>query len=142
MRPIYETQADLDNEIQVRDALSRVWNVSFHKMPRAYNIDWLLVDQQGNAKAFVELKCRSTPKDQYPTLMLSLHKWMHGKTLAREINGVFLIAVRWTDGLYYCIPEECEGVTYGVGGRTDRGDSQDVEPVVHIPNSCFKQVSV
>ena len=140
MRPTYETDADLANEVEIKEILSDQWKVAFHKMPRSYNIDWLLVDADGMAKAFVELKCRSNPSTQYPTLMLSLHKWMHGKELAREINGVFLVVVRWTDGLFYCIPQECE-VTFGVGGRTDRGDDQDVEPVVHIPVSCFKQVA-
>jgi hypothetical protein len=139
MRPIYETESDLEKEREIGKSLSRAWKASLHKLPRAYNVDWMLVNEDGQAKAFVELKSRSNRSTQYPTLMLSLHKWMHGKAMAKEIGGVFLIVVKWTDGLYYHRQGDCE-VTYGVGGRTDRGDAQDVEPVVHIPVDAFKMV--
>jgi hypothetical protein len=139
MRPIYETDGDLEKEREIGRTLSRAWKATLHKLPRAYNVDWMLVNAQGQAKAFVELKSRSNPSTQYPTLMLSLHKWMHGKAMAKEIGGVFLVVVRWTDGLYYHRQGDCE-VTYGIGGRTDRGDDQDVEPVVHIPTKEFKRI--
>ena len=53
MRPTYETDADLANEVQVKEILSHQWKVTFHKMPRSYNIDWLLVDKDGMAKAIL-----------------------------------------------------------------------------------------
>ena len=139
MRPIYETNSDLAHEAEIGEALSKAWKVSLNKMPRAYNIDWMLTNSEGKAKAFVELKSRSNPSTQYPTLLLSLHKWMHGKAMAKEIDGPFLVVVKWTDGLYYHRQGDC-AVTYGVGGRTDRGDVQDIEPVVHIPVASFKQI--
>ena len=85
MRPIYETQFDLARENEVKDTLKVMWGVEFNKLPIAYHVDWM-VTRNGEAKAFAELKCRNNPRRQYPTLMLSLHKWMHGKDLAKEIG--------------------------------------------------------
>jgi hypothetical protein len=116
-----------------------MWEVDFHKLPRAYHVDWMLT-KRGEAKAFAELKCRNNPRSQYPTLMLSMHKWMHGKAMAQEIGGKFLVIVKWSDGIFYHTQGWCD-VTYGVGGRKDRGDSQDIEPVVHIPTDYFKRVT-
>ena len=139
MRPIYETDADLQREKEVQEALFLMWEVDFHKLPRAYHVDWMLT-KRGEAKAFAELKCRNNPRSQYPTLMLSMHKWMHGKAMAQEIGGKFLVIVKWSDGIFYHTQGWCD-VTYGVGGRKDRGDWQDIEPVVHIPVTDFKQLT-
>ena len=139
MRPIYETSADLQREKEVQETLYLMWEVEFHKLPRAYHIDWMLT-KKNETKAFAELKCRNNSRHQYPTLMLSMHKWMHGKSMAQEINGQFLVIVKWTDGIFYHKQGWCD-VTYGVGGRKDRGDSQDIEPVVYIPTDFFKRVT-
>ena len=139
MRPIYETPDDLANEEAIKELLILMWDVRFHKLPRAYHVDWMLT-KKGEAKAFAELKCRKNPRRQYPTLMLSLHKWMHGKAMAEEIGGSFIVLVKWEDGIYWHKQGWCD-VTYGVGGRKDRGDSQDIEPVVHIPTDYFKRIS-
>ena len=137
-RPIYETDSDLAKEKEVQEALYLLWEVTFNKLPRAYHVDWMLT-RKNEAKAFVELKCRNNNRHQYPTLMLSLHKWMHGKALAQEIGGKFLIIVKWNDGIFYHTQGWCD-VTYGIGGRKDRGDNQDIEPVVYIPVDYFKRV--
>lgn len=139
MRPVYETSSDITNEEQVKAVLVSMWDVQFHKLPRFYFVDWILI-QDGKAKAFAELKCRNNPRDKYPTLMLSLHKWMHGKAMAQEIDGAFLVIVRWEDGIYYHKQGWCE-VSYGIGGRTDRSDKEDVEPVVFIPIDSFKRIN-
>lgn len=136
MRPRYERPEDLENEKTVRKILMQKWAVEMHKMPMAYHLDWM-VTKDSKAVAFAELKCRDNSILQYPTLMLSMHKWMHGRQMAEEIDGSFLVIVKWIDGLYYH-RQGTAAVTYGVGGRKDRGDSQDMEPVVHIPTDSFK----
>ncbi len=139
MRPIYETQFDLARENEVKDTLKVMWGVEFNKLPIAYHVDWM-VTRNGEAKAFAELKCRNNPRRQYPTLMLSLHKWMHGKDLAKEIGGKFIVIVKWTDGIFFHEQGTCD-VQYGIGGRKDRRDSQDIEPVVYIPTDYFKRIT-
>jgi len=137
-RPIYETQKDLTREKSIGDVLARVWKAELHKLPRSYHVDWMITKNK-QVKAFAELKCRNNASNQYPSLMLSLHKWMHGKQLAAEVSGDFLIIVQWQDGLFY-FKESGFDVTYNFGGRKDREDDQDMEPVVHIPVNYFKQI--
>jgi hypothetical protein len=139
LRPIYETPEDLVRESLIGRRLTEMWGVSLHKLPRAYHVDWL-IEKDGDVRGFAELKCRSNPRSKYDTFMLSLHKWMHGKQLAAEIAGKFMIIVQWEDGLFYHQQGWCE-VKYGVGGRKDRQDAQDIEPVIYIPTYAFKRIT-
>jgi hypothetical protein len=137
-RPIYETEKDLTREKSIGKVLAKVWKAELHKLPRSYYVDWLIT-RNNQVKAFAELKCRSNNRRQYPSLILSLHKWIHGKQLAAEVSGEFLIIVQWKDGLFY-FKESGLAVSYGFGGRKDRGDDQDMEPVVNIPVDYFKEI--
>lgn len=136
-RPLYESQADLQNEVQVAEHLNKVWGCKFHKLPMSYSVDWMII--RDKPVAFAELKCRKNDSTKYLTLMLSLNKWVKGSQFANELDIPFLIICRWNDGLFYHTVGESE-VTYGIGGRTDRGDSQDTEPVVYIPVTSFKRI--
>ena len=138
MRPIYESSKDLSNELRVSNILKECWNAEFVKLPMAYHVDWAVV-RGTEIKAFAEFKRRQNPKDRYPTFMISLNKWKNGRSLGNEIGVPFLIIVEWNDGLYYC-DTKAVGPTYGFGGRFDRGDSQDQEPVVFINTKAFNKV--
>lgn len=138
MRPIYESPADLQNEKDVVEKLTQSWGIIFHKLPMSYHIDWLMV-KDGNPRGFAELKCRRNDRQKYPTFMISLAKWMRGKELAHELSIPFIIIVRWNDGIFFH-KAGTSPVTFGFGGRSDRGDSQDVEPVVYIGTEHFQKI--
>jgi len=138
MRPLYESSKDLSNELRVSNILKDCWDVVFVKLPMAYHVDWAVV-RGTEIKAFAEFKRRHNPKDRYPTFMISLNKFKNGRGLGKEIGVPFLIIVEWNDGLYYCDTEAVDR-TYGFGGRSDRGDPQDKEPVVFIDTKAFCKV--
>ena len=138
MRPLYESAKDLSNELRVSKHLKDCWNADFVKLPMAYHVDWAIVRGK-EIKAFAEFKRRHNPKDRYPTFMLSLNKWRNGKSMGGELRVPFLVIVEWDDGLYYCDSKNVSP-TYGFGGRFDRGDSQDQEPVVFIDTKTFYKV--
>ena len=138
MRPRYESSFDLSNEKEVSNQLSVNWNCSFHKLPISYYVDWMLI-KNNKSVAFAELKTRKNLRQQYPTLLLSLAKWIHGNDLSKATSLPFLIIVKWTDGLFW-IDSKNAKVNFGIGGRTDRNDSQDIEPVVFIDVNNFKKV--
>lgn len=138
MRPLYESAKDLSNELRVSSVLKDCWDAEFVKLPMAYHVDWAIV-RGPQIKAFAEFKRRHNPKTRYPTFMLSLNKWRNGKNMAAELGVPFLVIVEWDDGLYYCDSKNA-GPNYGIGGRSDRGDSQDQEPVVFIPTQAFYKV--
>lgn len=138
-RPLYESQQDLLRERAVADQLSRRWNCEIYKMPVRYQIDWAML-RDGELKAFAELKIRNNEIGKYETFMISLGKWVFGNQLS-VISGVpFFVVVKWSDGLFWHEAGTAP-VTITMGGRFDRNDSQDFEPVVHISTSAFKRIS-
>lgn len=138
MRPIYESPEDLRNEKDVVEKLTQIWGMVFHKLPMSYHVDWLMV-KDGKPRGFAELKCRNCGRRKYPTLMLSLAKWMRGKELAQELNTSFIIIVRWSDGIFFH-KAGTQPISYGFGGRNDRDDEQDMEPVVYINTDHFQRI--
>lgn len=135
---MYESKEDLANEKEVANFLSSKTGFVFHKLKIAYHVDWLVMDK-GKPKYVAEIKRRFNPSTEYPTLMLSLQKWMKGKEMAAEMNIEFVLIIKWNDGLFSYKAEK-DGVTYGFGGRYDRDDPQDQEPMVFIPVSKFKRI--
>jgi len=139
-RPLYESFNDLTNEQRVAANLSTLWKADFHKLPRSYHVDWMAC-RDNQTVAFAELKCRQNERLAYPTFMISLAKWMRGKELAKEAGVPFIIIVDWTDGTFF-LKVQNQPVTYGFGGRKDRNDLQDMEPVVFIDTSYFMTTKV
>lgn len=139
VRPIYESQETLAKETAAKQIVESAWSCSLLKLPRRYEIDFL-ADRDDQAVAFVELKCRTNPKDQYADYMLSLGKWLAGLNLTRCTGLPFLLVVQWTDCLGYLTQEESSRYKIGTGGRYDRNDPQDIEPCIYIPVNEFKLI--
>lgn len=140
MRPIYETEADLRNERELIAALNGLWRTESAKLPRSYGLDYTLT-RGGKVAAFVEIKCRTVPSWQYDTYMISLAKVLKARSLGSGANVPAILLVRWNDSAGYVdlrtVPLDVE-----VGGRTDRGDAQDIEPVCMIPIKQFTRLSI
>ena len=132
-RPLYESGLDRANERAVADVLLERWRCSAVKLPISYELDYALV-RDGTVRAWAEVKCRRNARDRYPTYMISLRKVLAGLAMAERTNLPFLLLVQWADALGWVTPS-ARGIQ--IGGRHDRGDSADVEPVIHIPIDTF-----
>ena len=142
MRELYETKEDLNNEDKVKQWLSRMWNVNIYKMPMSYKLDFCLEKNDNkNGKpivAFAEIKCRTTPIQKYPTYIISLAKVIAGKQLALHTNTKPLLIVSWTDDIKWInMNEDFKCV---VGGRRDRNDWQDIEPLCEFDINKFNEI--
>lgn len=139
-RPQYESLKDRAAE----DALMlRVFpELPYYKLPMRYQLDFM-VEQSGGRMVWVECKQRSVPWGTYDTYLLSLEKYLAGVRLARTTGGAFVLVTGWSDGrvmvanLNCCLPSIYRVVQ---GGRIDRNDDQDREPVILIPSSHFASV--
>jgi len=136
MRPTYETNQDLINEQNVISGFCNYWSpLRFEKMPKQYHLDYCLMVGEA-VTGFCEVKIRKNTYDKYRTYILSLAKVSAAKNLQDACGLSSVLVVKWKDRTGYT------SFNYGwpvlVGGRIDRGDWQDVEPVVHIPLSDFK----
>ena len=138
-RPIYENESSLKNEAGTAFEVEKAWGCKLIKLPIKNQIDFLMKDKAGNSRAFVEVKNRACKRHQYPTYMISLHKWVAGMNNANYLCMEFVLVVNWDDEIGYLkCKSNLEGITVNMGGREDRGDAQDIEPVVHIPIYLFK----
>lgn len=120
------------------DRLAERRQLVVRKMPPRYPVDFALCDQQENVVGWAEVKCRTNPAQKYPTYMLSLAKY-EGLVRLQLFTGLPAeLVVAWTD--FVGTLKVPALVRIGFGGRTDRGDDQDTEPVVLIPIRQFQMI--
>ena len=142
MRPIYETAKDRKIEQAIINELSDAWKIFYQKLPIKHRLDFALLDDRRNVNAWAEVKRRDNDSTTYGTYMLSLDKYMSGMKLFKLTGLPFYLVVKFSDGLYYCEVSllSYAQLTISFGGRTDRADSQDVEPCVFFDTNLFKKV--
>lgn len=138
-RPTYETSADIDAETEVALLVAERWKATAHKLKKFYSTDWALIRNEV-VMAFIEIKCRNNPRDKYPTLILSLDKVISMKNLASVSGKPVFLVVKYTDAI--CYTQNLRPESIRLGGRTDRNDAQDIEPVIHIPVRNFKTLAI
>jgi len=144
-RPLYETQADRRREASVAGIISQRLNVKLVKLPIRYSIDYAgYYFDTKTLKAWYEIKCRnfhSLNLIQYDYLILSLAKVMAGLQLSWTTRKPFYIFWSFLDNSIYFIEITTELVKEVAdiksGGRIDRGDPQDVEPMLCFPKSML-----
>lgn len=133
-RPRYESEADRARELAVARAVFQPYGLTVLKLPIAYEVDFAVLRGE-RVVGFAEVKVR---KRAYDTLMLSLHKAEALRRLATGFRSWLLVAV--PAGVYARRFVIAERFDVRVGGRSDRGDWQDVEPVAHFPMLGLKRV--
>ena len=140
MRQIYETQSDLENEKSISQVIENLCNLSLRKLSMKCFIDFIAFRNK-KAVAVVEVKKRNNNHDTYPTLILSLAKYNRGAEFYR-VNGLkFIFAVQFTDGCFFYEYRDDDRFEVELGGRTDRKDTEDIEPVIHIPINRMKSLA-
>jgi hypothetical protein len=91
--------------------------------------------------AIVEVKCRRCASYSYPTYLIGIRKMetLRDEAARRGVPGRLL--VRWTDGSGVIdATDALETAGRAQGGRADRDDPEDMEPVLHIPIARFSRV--
>ena len=113
------------------------------------------VGNQPKILGVAEIKTRNIPMNKYSTLYLNLTKWMALRRYALLSDLPFALLVRWQDqdAMYYEAPDndilvsdtghkhDSPRFEVSWGGRQDREQDQDMNPLTHIPISMFEPVS-
>lgn len=134
-RPIYETQNDRTAERKVAELVAAKRGLTAYAMPLRYAVDFAFC--RGRViEWWVEVKCRTNPREKYPTYLLSLGKWAGMMGLFGQTGIPAMLVVGWTDCIGV-LELPAPRMAVEIGGRTDRNDRQDVEPCVLIPVSQF-----
>ena len=151
MRPIYETTDHLRAEELTAKTIEEILqgkdeSLYLVKTSALYPYDYLMMKKQPDDKngswvlstveGLIEIKVRTNVFKKYPTYMISLQKVVNCVSHADIIGCDFFLYVQWTDGIG-CWKFDRDQYTTGIGGRTDRNDRMDEEPVIYIPIENF-----
>lgn len=141
MRPLYETVSHLTAEHALADRVAQAWCAQAVKLPRAYPCDYGF-RRSGETVALAEFKCRRYPMARLEALggfMLSLHKWAGVRALAQASGLPFVLVVEDGDSqVWWHRPTDFSHDGVGFGGRRDRDDPQDTEPVITLRAARFR----
>lgn len=146
MRPTYETPGDRAREAAVVEAFARHYGIRTIKSPARYPVDFCVVREESGTEvvtAFGEVKIRTNAIDTYPTFILSVGKWVEGMALAERTATRLLLVVGWDGGSdvrWVDLTALTGPPRIAPGGRRDRNDADDEEPVIHLPTHVFRQI--
>ena len=140
-RPRYETATDLDTEWLIGSEFANKFHCEPRKLPEGMRY-WadLALFRDDKLIVLAEIKDRPGWKASYGDVFLGLSKVR--ELMAYTNMGVPSYFVARLDGVihYVLINEKVARCDITWGGRTDRKDSKDVEPVVHIPYHLLRKL--
>jgi len=134
---MYENDNDLRSEKNLISYVSDCWNVASYKLPMSYKIDYVMY-RDDSPVGFAEVKVRTHTFGTFPTYIISLAKVMEARRLARETNTKSILIVSWTDRTGFLDFFSHHQIRHG--GRSDRNDWQDQEPMCHFNLKDFKGI--
>lgn len=138
-RPVYEGKDDMSREAVFSRLVAEKFNCTLVKMPKLSGVDFC-ISSDGELAGFLEVKVRTNRRQQYPTYMISAKKIAMAESLMSAFGLPTVLAVRWSDSWGHTdlngLPQEY----VSFGGRKDRNDPQDMEPVFLIPMSRFSVI--
>lgn len=139
-RPQYENRHHRRQERDFIGLLEGVFSCKIHKIPYRYKVD-AFGTVEGKGRFWFELKQRRTPYDPY---MISIRKLWAGTELARVTGCPFYLCLRYPERDYSLkvTPRLLRTLPTGVGGRKDRDDSGDIEPVYFIGLDRFDRITL
>lgn len=139
MRPIYERDSDRTREAAAITVLARCTGAVPVAMAPMSGWDYEM-RQAGQLVGLVEVKCRRCASTAFPTYMVSESKVRRLRDAAIDRGVAGILLVRWTDGDAWLSVTASDPARWRVefGGRVDRGDPRDLEPVIHFDIGDFR----
>jgi Holliday junction resolvase-like predicted endonuclease len=138
---VFSTPADREAEDRAAAILERRWNCKLHRYEPFDRIDWY-ASRDGETVAFIELKTRSHPAGQYPTVFLNYRKYRELFSSWENSRKPHLFVVQFQDQLRYIDVLCIDATRIPVRGCNRIVKSPlDVEPVIEVPVSSMKVLS-
>jgi hypothetical protein len=131
----FYSPSDGIREEVARGRVEAAWNCKVHRFARYDALDFYCERDQ-TLVAVIEMKARSHPESRYPTVYLSVRKWL-ALTLANVGLGVpAIFLVRFTETIRWIDVRSVDARSVDIAGRFDRPDAaRDREPLIHVPIS-------
>lgn len=135
--PVFATAEDTRNEDEVAAVCEHVWRCRLHRFGQLAAVDWFAT-RDGRPVGVLELKSRTHPAGQYPTVFLNLRKWLALHLAAAGMGVPALFVVRFTDSIRWITLADVPAGAVRIGGtRRIVKSRSDVEPVIDVPVSSM-----
>jgi len=136
---MFQTSKDLTRQKEIAEAVGKAWDCKVTGFGDMNAVDYWF-EKYKRCVAVGELKDRPHSINKYPTVFLSMRKWMalHLAATGMGVKGLYI--VQFTDHLMYVDVYEVDAVRHMVGGRTDRGAQNDIEPLIEVPIGQLRAV--
>lgn len=140
-RPIYENSKTLKAEDRLKERIEVASGWRLHKLPMSHVVDYAAThDGKNEIVGWLELKCRTNDHNRYKTYIVSLNKWRRLVELGELSDANAVLVVEFTDGIWFVSADKSVPISIAMGGRTDRNDKADIEPLAHIDMREFKNL--
>jgi hypothetical protein len=138
---IFKTADDDRRENDVAGELARAWGCTLRSFSWLSPVDWW-AERDGRIVGLLELKCRTCSSSTYPTVFLSLRKWLALTlaSLALDVPGLFV--VRFTDGVWWVPVARVDARAIRVAGRAVVRQPADVEPLIDVPVASMARLEL
>ena len=139
---MFQTPDDRKAQREIADALEKAWGCKVADFGgHASEIDYY-AHRGGNVLAVIEIKSRKHESDKYPTLYLSMRKWL-ALLMASIGMGAhpFFVAGYSDNVIRYINAYDADARNIKILGRTDRGAANDQEPIIEVPIKHMRRIS-
>ena len=141
-KPIYENDADAQNEAELAKFCEAKWNVKMVRQKKLAQFDYMACS--GNTiKAFVEMRHRDTHYDDFDSVMISATKLVAAKQMQLISPIPHLFVVQWIDDViaYANLNKFIDGGIELVRSpitNNRRNAPDDLEAVAYVPKEIFQ----
>ncbi|MGW8178277.1 MAG: hypothetical protein ACWGQW_05860 [bacterium] len=140
-RPTYETDLDREIEGDIAERFARHFNCTQHELPQYSRVDRVIFGPSGNLRGFIEIKRRYYECGRYNTFFVSKKKFQVMSWLYRATQLPVMLVVQFDDLIAWIDIGKVGPAQLRCGGRSDRQDPQDTEPMAHIPIDIFQFIT-
>jgi hypothetical protein len=139
--PIFQNADDRRIEQEVANECAGAWDCTITSFGALSPVDWWAA-RDGRVIGVLELKARTHPITKYPTVFLSVRKWLSLQMASAGLLVPAILVVRFTDVGTRWVPlaeVDASKVRIGGGVRANKG-RHDIEPLIDVPCSLLREL--
>jgi hypothetical protein len=134
----FESAVDRNAEDATAIELEAAWRCELHRFGLLAPVDFY-AERDGRMTGAVEIKCRTNSAGAYPTVFLSVRKWVALTLVGLGLGVPALFVVRFTDGIRWIPVSRVDTTGPRIAGRPPRpGARHDREPVIDVPVAALQ----
>jgi hypothetical protein len=139
---IFHTRADTETEDAIAEEIARHWNCTLNRFAPLCPIDWY-AERNGRLVGLAELKNRTHASHTYPTVFLSVRKWLALSLGSMGLDCPALFIANFTNGVRWINVADIDARAIRICGASRNrakmmADGSAIEPIIEVPIASLK----